>query len=132
MSVAPLANPLFEVGIQYPINQPGGKNEMNLKLPLPPGVILFREFKAGDSIPISFTTSGNFVQLSSNDQKLTFLQDIFVKATKNQILFSLDQKDWLPFEKIVSGSLNAKVEQSDMSDPKAIIHIFANTIGTKT
>ena len=126
-----LVNPLFEVGIQYPINQPGGNSQTKLNLPVPSGVILFREFKAGDSLPISFTTSGNFVQLSGNEQKLTFLQDIFVKATKSEILFSLDQKDWQPFEKIISGHLDAKVEQSNMSDPKAIIHIFADTISKK-
>lgn len=124
-----LVNPLYEVGMLYPINQPKNvQPKTTINLPIPPNVIFFREFKAGDTLPVTFKASGNLIKLESSEQTLTFLQDIFVKATKKEISFSLDQVNWKPFEKLITGSIDAKVEQSDDSEPKASIHLIANTV----
>jgi len=126
-----LINPIYEVGIDYPINQKNKKPETKINLPIPQGVTFFREFKKGETLPITFTATGDLVQLASTQQTITFMQDVFIKATKKEILFSLDQKNWKPFQEIITGSINAKVEQSNDTAPQALIHLFANAVKPK-
>ncbi len=131
-SNAGLKNPLYEVGINYPVNQRNKHPITNINLPIPKNIIFFREFKAGETLPVYFKASGNLVTLESEPQLLTFVQDIFVRATKEQITFSLDQRNWLPFNQIFTGNIEAKVSQSEENNsPRALIELFANSIGTK-
>ena len=123
-----LVNPNYEVGISYPINQENKEITTKINLPIPRNVIFFREFKAGETLPISFKASGNLIALDTTPQKLTILQDIFVKMTKQEVSFSLDQKEWKPFQDIFRGSVTTKVEQREDGDPHAIIHLVAHAL----
>lgn len=126
-----LVNPLYEVGILYPINQKNNQPQTNINLPIPKGVIFFREFKEGDTLPITFKASGDLFSIESTPQTLTFLKHIYVRATKKDILFSLNQKDWQPLNHIFTGSIDAKVNQDSEGDAAAYIHLVANSILSK-
>ncbi len=123
-----LVNPNYEVGIYYPINEENKEITTKINLPIPRNVIFFREFKAGETLPITFKATGDLIALDSTPQKLTILQDIFVKMTKKDVSFSLDQKQWKPFQDIFRGSVTTKVEQREDGDPHAMIHLVANAL----
>lgn len=119
-----LVNPLYEMGINCPINQKSQE--------LQTSVTFVNEFKAGDKLPVSFIASGDIIQLQSSEQTITFMKDLFmrttVKGSSQEILFSLDQNSWKPFQEIVTGSISAKIEQSSTEEAKAIIHLFTNAV----
>lgn len=123
-----LVNPMYEVGIIYPVNQKNKKLHTKLNLPIPKGVIFFREFKEGDTLPITFKATGDLFSINTTPQTLTFLKDVYVRATKKDILFSLNQKDWKSFAEIFTGSIDAKVNQDAEGEAMAYVNLVANSI----
>lgn len=125
-----LENPLYEVGIQYPINPATNQIFPNINLPIPKNVTFYREFKAGDTLPVYLKTTGNVVELTGDPQQLKLLTDIFVRVTKTDVYFSLNQRDWLPFNQIFSGQFNASVGLGEDDNPRVLVHLFADIVGS--
>ena len=120
-----IANPQYEIGVKVNPRNPNPK--LNINLPIPPNVIFFRQFKAGETLPITFKASGNLVELETKPQTLKFIRDVFVRATKTKLTFSLDQVNWRPFNGIFNGNYELKVIQNDHeSSPHAIVELHAN------
>ncbi|MCH9633054.1 MAG: hypothetical protein S4CHLAM6_14050 [Chlamydiae bacterium] len=120
-----IMNPQYEIGVQ--VNPRKLNPQLNINLPIPPNVIFFRQFKAGETLPVLFKATGNLVELESKPQTLKFVRDIFVRATKTELTFSLDQANWKPFNSIFNGSYDLKVVQNDHdSSPQAIVQLHAN------
>ncbi len=125
-----VVNPQYEIGVNVPVNQ--GKNnkpKQRINLPIPPNVIFFREFKAGETLPIHFRASGNLVEVDSSPQTLKFMRDIFVRATKTSVAFSTDQQNWRPFSQLFRGDFDLRIEQNDSdSTPHAVAELHAYVI----
>lgn len=120
-----IVNPQYEIGVK--VNPRNQNKQLNINLPIPPNVIFFRQFKAGETLPVLFKATGDLVELESEPQTLKFIQDIFVKATKTELSFSLDQANWKPFEGIFNGNYELKVMQNDHeSSPHATVELHAN------
>ncbi len=119
-----LDHPIFEVGMEYMIkNYP----ELFTRNNIPKNISFYQEFKAGDTFPIIFKADGDFMSLESSPQTLTFKCDVFVKANKDTILFSLDQNKWMELSELFTGSLNVMIIQQD-DNSKGLVDLFVNTV----
>lgn len=119
-----LDHPIFEVGMEYMIkNYP----ELFTRNNIPKNITFYQEFKAGDTFPVIFKADGDFMSLESAPQTLTFKCDVFVRANKDTILFSLDQNKWMELSELFTGNLNVMIIQQG-DDSKGLVDLFVNTV----
>lgn len=88
---------------------------------------LILECKEGDNFPFQIKLGGQFLELSSTDEKgqIKILKTCYIKCIEENFYFSDDLKTWKPFNDYFTGSLSVALNVDQMKH-KVILEIELN------